>query len=54
MPTFTSSWSQRVFEETFPTHIAYLKQRFEQLDEQELEQSRVTLEKIKNIVKTRV
>jgi len=40
---------ERVFEETFPAHIAYLKQRFEKLDEQELEQLQVALEKVKNL-----
>ncbi len=40
---------ERVFEQTFPAHITYLKQRFERLDKQELEQIRVALEKIKNL-----
>ena len=40
---------ERVFQETFPAHIAHLKQRFERLDRQELEEIRVALEKIKNL-----
>lgn len=40
---------EQVFEETFPAHIAYLKQRFEHLEQQELEQLRVALEKMKNL-----
>jgi hypothetical protein len=38
-----------VFAQTFPAHIAYLKQRFEKLDGQELEQLQAALEKIKNL-----
>lgn len=40
---------ERVFQETFPAHIAHLKQRFERLDRQELEEIRVALEKIKSL-----
>lgn len=40
---------ERVFAETFPAHIAYLKQRFGHLNQQELEQLRVALEKIKHL-----
>ncbi|HEY9780453.1 MAG TPA: MarR family transcriptional regulator [Leptolyngbyaceae cyanobacterium] len=40
---------ERVFQETFPAHIAHLKQRFEQLDRHELEEIRVALEKIRNL-----
>ncbi len=40
---------ERVFEETFPAQVAHLKQRFEGLDQQELEQLRAALEKIKNL-----
>ncbi len=40
---------ERVFEETFPAHIAHLKQCFDKLDPQELEQIHVSLEKIKNL-----
>ncbi len=40
---------ERVFAQTFPAHIAYLKQRFEKLDGQELEQLQAALEKIKNL-----
>ena len=40
---------ERVFQETFPAHIAHLKQRFERLDRQELEEIRIALEKIKNL-----
>lgn len=40
---------ERVFAETFPSHIAYLKQRFGHLDQQELEQLQVALEKIKQL-----
>lgn len=40
---------ERVFAETFPAHIAHLKQRFGHLDQQELEQLRVALEKIKHL-----
>lgn len=41
---------EEVFAETFPAHIVYLKQRFGHLDKQELEQLRVALEKIKNLL----
>lgn len=40
---------EQVFAETFPAHIAHLKQRFERLDKQELEQIRGALEKIKGL-----
>lgn len=40
---------EQVFAETFPAHIAHLKQRFERLDKQELEQIQGALEKIKNL-----
>lgn len=40
---------ERVFAETFPAHINYLKQRFGKLDKQELEQVQVALEKIKHL-----
>lgn len=40
---------ERVFAETFPAHITHLKQRFERLDTQELEQIQGALEKIKNL-----
>lgn len=40
---------QNVFEEIFPTHIAYLKQRFDQLSEQELAQIKSALERLRSI-----
>lgn len=40
---------EQVFAETFPAHITHLKQRFERLDKQELEQIQGALEKIKNL-----
>ncbi len=40
---------EEVFAETFPAHIAHLKQRFGHLEQQELEQLRVALEKIKQL-----
>jgi DNA-binding MarR family transcriptional regulator len=38
---------KQLFAETFPAHVAYLKQRFEKLNEQELEEIRAALEKLK-------
>lgn len=40
---------EEVFAETFPAHIAHLKQRFGHLEQQELEQLQVALEKIKHL-----
>lgn len=40
---------ERVFAETFPAHIAHLKQRFGKLNKQELEEIQVALEKIKHL-----
>ncbi|WP_245940071.1 MarR family winged helix-turn-helix transcriptional regulator [Stenomitos frigidus] len=39
----------RVFEEVFPAHIAYLKQRFSKLNEQELEEIRLSLRKLRQL-----
>jgi MarR family 2-MHQ and catechol resistance regulon transcriptional repressor len=38
---------EAVFREVFPVHIAYLKERFEHLDLEELERLRVLLEKLR-------
>jgi DNA-binding MarR family transcriptional regulator len=40
---------ERTFESIFPAHIAYLKERFVRLDEQELEQLRVALQKLRQL-----
>ena len=40
---------ERVFEEAFPAHIAYLKERFGQLSEKELEQARIVLKRLREI-----
>lgn len=40
---------ERVFEEVFPAHIIYLKKRFGQLSEKELEQARVVLKRLREI-----
>jgi len=44
-----TSEGERVFEETFPLHINYLKQRFEKLDRHELKQIQAALEKLRNL-----
>lgn len=38
-----------VFEQFFPAHIAYLKERFERLDKEELEEIRAALKKLREI-----
>ncbi len=40
---------ERVFEEVFPAHIAYLKERFSQLNEQELEDIELALKKLRQL-----
>jgi MarR family transcriptional regulator, 2-MHQ and catechol-resistance regulon repressor len=40
---------QKVFEEVFPSHIAYLKQRFEKLDPSELELLKVLLSRLRQL-----
>ena len=40
---------ERVFDEAFPAHIAYLKERFGQLSEKELEQARIVLKRLREI-----
>jgi len=40
---------EQVFEEVFPAHVAHLKQRFGQLDQQELEQILCALKKIHSL-----
>lgn len=40
---------EQLFEEVFPLHIAYLKERFGQLNEQELEQARMVLKRLREI-----
>jgi MarR family transcriptional regulator, 2-MHQ and catechol-resistance regulon repressor len=40
---------ERVFEETFPAHIAHLKECFGKLDKQDLELIRVALKKLRNL-----
>ena len=40
---------EQTFESVFPVHIAYLKERFDQLDYQELEQLRVALKKLREL-----
>lgn len=40
---------QAVFEEVFPVHIAFLKERFDQLSPAELEQIRHSLERLQEI-----
>ena len=39
----------RTFEETFPAHMAYLKERFSKLSEQELEDIRLSLKKLREV-----
>jgi MarR family transcriptional regulator, 2-MHQ and catechol-resistance regulon repressor len=39
----------RVFEEVFPAHIAHLKERFGKLNEQELEEIRLSLKKLRGL-----
>ncbi len=41
---------ERVFEDVFPAHIDYLKERFDQLDEQELAQIRSALQRLREIL----
>lgn len=41
---------ERVFEDVFPAHIAYLKERFDQLDEQELTQIKSALQRLREIL----
>ncbi len=43
---------EQVFEQTFPAHIAYLKQRFEQLRQPELEQLSADLERLRKVFET--
>ena len=40
---------EKVFTETFPAHIAHLKQRFERLSSEELQQIQAALAKLKNL-----
>ncbi|MEB3357372.1 MAG: MarR family transcriptional regulator [Synechococcales bacterium] len=40
---------QEVFEQVFPTHIAYLKERFEQLNSSELELLKVLLGRLREV-----
>lgn len=40
---------EKVFEEVFPAHIAFLKQRFDRLCPSDMEEIRVALEKLKNV-----
>lgn len=40
---------ERMFEEIFPSHILHLKKRFDKLDQEELEQVRLALEKLKKL-----
>ena len=40
---------EKVFTETFPPHIAHLKQRFERLSSEELQQIQAALAKLKNL-----
>lgn len=40
---------EQLFAQIFPVHVAYLKQRFEKLNEQELEEIRAVLEKLKHL-----
>ncbi|ARV58915.1 MarR family transcriptional regulator [Nostocales cyanobacterium HT-58-2] len=40
---------EQVFEQIYPSHVAYLKQRFEKLDLRELEQIRLSLERLKKL-----
>lgn len=40
---------EKVFTETFPAHIAYLKQRFDRLNSEELQQIQAALAKFKNL-----
>ncbi len=41
---------ERVFEDVFPTHIAYLKERFDQLTEYELTQIKSALQRLREIL----
>jgi DNA-binding MarR family transcriptional regulator len=41
---------QRVFEEVFPAHIHYLKERFDRLDQADLQQLQALLSKLRQIV----
>lgn len=40
---------QHTFEEVFPVHIAYLKERFDQLSKTQLEQLRVSLQQLREL-----
>ncbi|WP_119632752.1 MarR family winged helix-turn-helix transcriptional regulator [Methylocaldum marinum] len=40
---------ERVFEEVFPAHMAYLKKRFGQLSERELEQTEMVLARLREL-----
>lgn len=40
---------EQVFQEVFPAHIAYIKERFDQLSEQELEQIKAALKRLREI-----
>lgn len=40
---------ERVFQSVFPAHIAYLKERFSQLNKQELEQILIALQKLQKL-----
>jgi MarR family transcriptional regulator, 2-MHQ and catechol-resistance regulon repressor len=40
---------EQVFEEVFPAHIAYMKERFDLLSPEELEQTKVVLNRIREI-----
>lgn len=40
---------EQVFQEVFPAHISHLKERFDRLNEQELEEIKVALQKLRSI-----
>jgi DNA-binding MarR family transcriptional regulator len=40
---------EKVFTETFPAHISHLKQRFDNLSDEELQQIQAALAKLKNL-----
>ncbi|WP_244913278.1 MarR family winged helix-turn-helix transcriptional regulator [Phormidesmis priestleyi] len=45
-----TSEGEQVFEDVFPAHIAYLKERFDQLDPQELSQIKSALQRLREIL----
>lgn len=44
-----TSDGEQVFAEAFPAHIAYLKQRFDHMNEADLEQARLMLQKLRQL-----